>query len=191
MSISPTQAAAAIEEIERTERRTRLARGYGEASPYLILWGTIWIAGYGACAVLPREQWGIAWLPLVLLGAVGSGWIGSRGARAMGGRSEPGSGAFGRSLLMALSIFVFIAATYFVFRPVEAAPYLIFPTFITGLVYCLCGLLARMARFVWIGAAIFALTLIGYISAPQWTAIWAALAGGGGLVLGGLWLRKV
>jgi len=185
MTISPTQAAAAIEDIERTEQRTRLARGYGEASPYLILWGAIWIAGYGACAILPREQWGMAWLPLVLVGAIASGWIGSRG------KGSSHSGAFGRSLLMALSIFVFIAATYFVFRPVEAAPYLIFPTFITGLVYCLSGLLARMTRFVWIGAGIFVLTLAGYVAAPQWTAIWVAVAGGGGLVLGGLWLRKI
>jgi len=188
MTISPTQAAAAIEDIERTEQRTRLARGYGEASPHLILWGVIWMAGYGACAVLPREQWGLAWLPLVLVGAIGSGWIGSRGAR---GRTGSGSGSYARSLLMGLSIFVFIAATYFVFRPVDAAPYLIFPTFITGLVYSLCGIVARMARFVWIGAAIFVLTLAGYVAAPQWTAIWVALAGGGGLVLGGLWLRKI
>jgi hypothetical protein len=185
MTISPTQAAAAIEEIERTEQRTRTARSYGKASGHLILWGLIWIAGYGACAVLPREQWGLAWLPLVAIGAAGSAWLGSRGT------SDSASGAMGRAALMAVSILVFMAATYFVFRPTDAAPYLIFPTFITGLVYCLAGALARMPRFVWIGAGTFALTLAGYVAAPQWTAIWVALAGGGGLVLGGLWLRRV
>jgi hypothetical protein len=185
MTISPMQAAAALEDIERTEQRTRMARGYGEASGHLILWGLVWIAGYGACAVLPREQWGLAWLPLVAIGAAGSAWLGSRG------KGESPSGSLGRAALMAVAIMVFMGATYFVFRPAEAAPYLIFPTFITGLVYCLAGALARMPRFVWIGAAIFALTLAGYVAAPQWTAIWVAVAGGGGLVLGGLWLRKV
>jgi hypothetical protein len=185
MTISPMQAAAAIEEIERTEQRTRLARSYGTASAYLILWGLIWIAGYGACAVVPREQWGLVWLPLIVVGAGASAWFGSRG------KGDSASGSGGRAALMAVSIMIFMGATYFVFRPAEPEPYLLFPTFITGLVYCLAGAVARMPRFVWIGAGIFVVTLAGYVAAPQWTAIWVAIAGGGGLVLGGLWLRKV
>jgi hypothetical protein len=185
MSISPGQAAAALEDIERTERRTRTARGYAAASPYLILWGLVWIVGYGGCAVLPREQWGLVWLPLILVGTLGSIWLGSR-AR---GQSQPDS--LGRAGMMSLCIGIFVGAVYYVFRPVEAEPYLIFPTLIAGLVYSLAGILSRMHRFVWIAAGMFVLTMAGYVAAPQWTAIWAAAAGGGGLVLGGLWLRKV
>lgn len=191
MSISPTQAAAAIEEIERTEARTRLARGYGEASPHLILWGLIWMVGYGACAVLPPARWGLIWLPLVLVGTAGSAWFGSRGRLGSRGRGDSASGALGRAALMAMAIGVFMFSAYFVFRPAEPAPYLLFPSLIAGLVYCLAGAMTRMARFIWIGGAIFVLTMAGYVAAPQWTAVWAALGGGGGLVLDGLWLRKV
>ena len=53
MTLSRQQAAAALQDIEQTEQRTYRARGYAIASPYLILWGLIWVAGYGACAVLP------------------------------------------------------------------------------------------------------------------------------------------
>ncbi|HEY0412831.1 MAG TPA: hypothetical protein VGD66_06810 [Allosphingosinicella sp.] len=185
MTISPGQAAAALEDIERTERKTRTARGYAEASPYLVLWGLVWIVGYGGCAVLPREQWGLVWLPLIVVGAIGSIWLGSRGR----GESRPGS--LGRAGLITLSIGIFIGSVYYVFRPTDAAPYLIFPTLIAGLVYSLAGILARMPRFVWIAAGMFVLTMAGYVAAPQWTAIWVGAAGGGGLVLGGLWLRKV
>jgi hypothetical protein len=185
MSISPGQAAAALEEIERTERRTRTARGYAAASPYLLLWGLVWMVGYGACAVLPREQWGLAWLPLIVVGALGSAWFGSRGR----GGSQPDSLA--RAGLASLSIGIFVGSVYYVFKPADAAPYLIFPTLIAGLVYSLAGILARMPRFVWIAAGMFVLTMTGYVAAPQWIAAWVAVAGGGGLVLGGLWLRKV
>jgi hypothetical protein len=185
MSISPGQAAAALEDIERTERRTWTARGYAVASPFLILWGFVWIVGYGGCAVLPRGQWGLVWLPLIVVGALGSTWLGSRSR----GQSQPDS--LGRAAMMSLAIGIFIGSVYYVFRPVAAEPYLIFPTLIAGLVYSLAGILARMPRFVWIAAGMFVLTMAGYVAAPQWTAIWAAAAGGGGLVLGGLWLRKV
>jgi hypothetical protein len=186
MSMSSSQAAAALDEIERTERRTRVAAGYSIASPYLILWGLIWIAGYGACALLPPERWGLPWLPLVAVGALGSTWAGMRARR---GRQVGQGGAFGQSALMTAAVMVFIAAVYYIFQPRSPLPYLIFPSFVAGLAYVLAGALTRMQRFIWIGGAIFAVTLGGYVAAPEWSALWAA-AGGAGLVLGGLWLRK-
>ena len=44
MTLSRQQAAAALQDIEQTEQRTYRARGYAIASPYLILWGLIWVA---------------------------------------------------------------------------------------------------------------------------------------------------
>ncbi|MBV9929334.1 MAG: hypothetical protein JO013_00095 [Alphaproteobacteria bacterium] len=188
MSLSPQQAAAALDDIDCVEQRTYRARGYAIASPYLILWGLIWIAGYGACAVLPPERWGMAWLPLVIVGALGSTWFGMRARSSHAGSAERSS--FGQAAVMGLAIFAFIAAVYYLFQPQSPLPYLIFPSFVAGLVYALAGAVARMPRFVWIGAGVFLLTLGGYAFAPQWSAIWAA-AGGCGLVAGGLWLRTV
>jgi hypothetical protein len=188
MSLSPQQAAAALHDIEQTEQLTCRARGYAIASPYLILWGLIWIAGYGACAILPPERWGVAWVPLVVVGALGSTWFGMRARGAKAGATERTS--FAQAAVMGLAIFAFIAAVYYLFQPASPLPYLIFPSFVAGLVYVLAGAVARMPRFVWIGAGIFLLTLVGYVFAPQWSAIWAAV-GGCGLVVGGVWLRTV
>jgi hypothetical protein len=185
MSVSPDQAAAALHDIDCTERRTQVAKGYSIASPYLILWGFVWIAGYGASAVVAPEHWGLIWLPLAVIGGIGSGWVGSR---ATGTAHQ---GAFSQSLLLAAATFLFIASVYYVFRPASPLPYLVFPSLIAGLVYTLAGALTRMTRFVWIGAGIFLVTMTGFIAAPDYMAIWVAIAGGGGLLLGGLWLRKV
>lgn len=185
MSVSPGQAAAALDDIDRTERRTRNAKGYAIASPHLILWGLVWMAGYSACAMLAPERWGFAWLPLVIIGSLGSSWLGSRAKRSAGR-----GGQWGRSVLMGASIFVFIACTYYVLQPRSPLAYLVFPALITGLAYSLSGAAAGMMRFVWIGGAIVAATMAGYVLVPQWTAVVVAVAAGGGLVLGGLWLRQ-
>jgi hypothetical protein len=185
MSVSPGQAAAALDDIDRTERRTRNAKSYSIASPHLILWGLVWMAGYGACAVLPPEKWGLAWIPLVIIGSLGSSWLGARLKR-----SAARSGHYGRSVLMGASIFVFIGCTYYVLQPRSPLAYLVFPALITGLAYSLSGAAAGMMRFVWIGGGIVVLTMAGYVLVPQWTALVVAAAAGGGLVLGGLWLRQ-
>jgi hypothetical protein len=109
--------------------------------------------------------------------------------RAPRGRGEGGAARFSQSMIMALAICVFIGAVDYLFQPRSPLPYLIFPSFVAALVYVLAGAVTRMQRFVWIGFGMFAVTLGGYIAAPQWSAVWAA-AGGAGLVLGGLWLRK-
>jgi len=186
VTLSSEQAAAALDAIDRTERRTQRATGYAIASPYLILWGLIWIAGYGACAVLPPERWGLPWLPLIAVGTLATTAL---GMRARPGRRGGGAGGFGQSIVMALAVCVFIGAVYYLFRPASPLPYLIFPSFVAGLAYVLAGALAGMQRFVAIGFGIFAVTLGGYVAAPEWSAVWAA-AGGAGLVLGGLWLRR-
>jgi hypothetical protein len=186
MSLSPDQAAAALADIDRTERRTREAKGYAIASPYLVLWGLIWIVGYGACAMLPPERWGLPWIPLAIGGMLASAWLGSK---RRGERDGDSQGRAARSAAIGIAIAVFIGAVYYLFQPQSHLPYLIFPSFVAALVYVLAGAVTRMQRFVWIGFGVFAVTLGGYIAAPQWSALWAA-AGGGGLVLGGLWLRK-
>jgi hypothetical protein len=191
MTISRVQAAAALDEIDRTELRTRVSSSYANASPYLILWGVVWIAGYGGCAVVAPEHWGLVWLPLVLIGSLGSAWLQSRAAGQQRRHGLSGAGGSWRTAVLSLAVMAFIGSVYYVFRPVGTGPYLVFPALIVGLIYSVVGTIARMPRFVWIGAAIFVATMAGYILVPAWTAVWIAVVAGGGLVLGGLWMRKI
>jgi hypothetical protein len=44
--------------------------------------------------------------------------------------------------------------------------------------------------FVVIGMSVIALTLLGYFLAGPWFTLWMAVVNGGGLLLGGLWMRR-
>src|SRR5215470_19005211 len=74
--ISPNEASKALHELSATELASASAYRYAQAAPHLILWGVIWIAGYGVTYLDTRLS--VAWIPLALVGAVGSGWLGAR-----------------------------------------------------------------------------------------------------------------
>jgi hypothetical protein len=189
MSITRAEAATALRDVEETTARTYEMRGYRYASPHLILWGSIWALGYTLMGVLPQAQWGWVWIPLDLAGFCGSLAIANRGkaGRLPGGEAH---GA-GRGPLVVTLLFgaLFIGAVYAVFAPSTPEPYLVFPPLLLGLVYVAAGSW-KMRRLAWIGGAVFLLTLAGYLLLKPWLAFWIAAVGGGGLLLGGLWLRK-
>ena len=189
MVISSTEAAEALRDIAQTDRRTRVSGAYHVASPHLILWGLIWAAGYTASGLTPPDRWGLVWLPLILVGVIGAIALGMRAA----GRSGSGGAGFsaGRAATLALAIGLFIGSVYFVFAPVSPLPYLVFPALITSLIYVLLGGLLGLPRYTAIGAIMFLVTMIGFIYAKPMLPFWIAAAGGGGLILGGLWMRKV
>ena len=57
------------------------------------------------------------------------------------------------------------------------------------LVYTVAGLWVGQA-FVAIGLGIIALTLVGYFLVGDAFDLWMAFVNGGGLILGGLWMRR-
>ena len=191
--ISRAEAAGALRDIEASEARALEARGYSHASPQLILWGVVWIAGYTLCGLTPPEQWGWVWLPVDIAGILGSLIIGSRmSARNL--RGGTGSAPqtwrfFWPTMFVMLSSAAFLGAVFYVFAPAAPEPYLVFPAILVGLLYVVLGAW-RMRRMAWIGAAIFVLAMLGFVFLKPILAFWIAGVGGGGLVLGGLWLRK-
>ncbi len=186
--ISTTEAAKSLRDIERVNRRTGVASAYVHASPHLIVWGAVWEAGYAGTGLTRPEYWGYVWAPLILIGAIGAFLVGRRGvpkSRREGMAFSPGL----TSLMMSGSILIFMVSTYAVFRPTDLLPYLVFPALLVGLVYSLIGSLG-MPRFLGIGVGVFAITMVGWLFARDYMAFWIAAAGGGGLMLGGLWLKK-
>jgi len=193
MVISSTEAAEALRDIAQTDRRTRVSGAYHVASPHLILWGLVWAAGYTGSGLTPPEQWGLVWLPLILVGVIGAIALGIRAGARSGGTAAKGKIGFsaGKSATLALAIGLFMGSVYYVFQPASPLPYLVFPALITALVYVLLGGLLGLPRYVAIGAIMFLVTMAGFIYAKPYLPFWIAVAGGGGLILGGLWMRKV
>jgi hypothetical protein len=183
MGISRTEAASALTDIESTAGRSRLLKAYHVSGPILMTWGVIWALGYSAMGLLPPAQWGLVWLVLDVIGIVATILL----ARAGKSGAKAGQGwKIGASVV---TIMAFMTATYAVFQPTSVDPAIVYPGLMTGLVYAGVGI-AFAPRYLWIGAAVFAASLVGYFFFHPWLAFWMAAVGGGGLLVSGLWLRR-
>ena len=183
MGISKTEAASALTDIESAAFRSRLLKGYHTAGPILMVWGLVWAAGYSAMGLLAPERWGLVWLVLDIIGIAATILLARRGKSA----AKTGSGW--KIMAGVLSVMAFYAATFALFQPTSTDAALAYPGVVTGLIYAGIGI-AFAPRYLWIGAAVFAASLVGYFFFQPWLAFWMAAVGGGGLIIAGLWLRR-
>jgi len=186
--ITSGDARDALLSVAQVERRTQLAGAYSHASAHLVLAGIVWVISYAAIGALPVACWSVVTIPATVVAVIG-GFLLSRRTASTGDPAARNATPV-RALWLTAACVVFIAATDLLFSPTNLTPYLAFPALVMAFVYSLIGGLGLMPRFLWIGAAIFAVTIAGLMLTPQAIAFWIAAGGGGGLVLGGLWLRK-
>jgi hypothetical protein len=183
MSIDQQQAASALSDIDQIVRRVRQSRIYNLASLMLIMWGVLVFAGYVASYLSPRNA-GYSWAAIYLIGIAGS-FVISRFDHA-----RAGVRTFDARMLAAFVLFVafgiFCSSGLGHFTPRQLGTF--WPIYFM-LVYTIAGLWIGYA-FVAIGLSITALTLIGYFFVGSWFDLWMAFVDGGGLILGGLWMRR-
>ena len=79
MTLSRDEAAQSLKDIERTQGRSFQAYGYKSAAPFLILWGALWMVGYGTAEIAPRMA-NLAWIGVGVIGTVASMVLGIRTA---------------------------------------------------------------------------------------------------------------
>ncbi|HMH64186.1 MAG TPA: hypothetical protein VK515_01290 [Rhizomicrobium sp.] len=184
ITINPQEAADALKQADAAERRSARAYVYQRFAPYLLLWGLIWVAGYGATDLVPRVA-GWIWLGLVLVALSVSMAI---GRRAEPGRLGPKSNW--RYSLFFVAVWAFFASTYAVMAPVSGMQQGAFPPLVVAFIYILLGLWTG-PRLVIAGLVVGALTLGGFFYLPQHFLLWEGFVGGGALILAGLWFRRV
>ena len=187
MTIPAEEAASALRDAEAAAGRAEAARGYRQASLYLILWGVIWaVANVASQVSIPA---GIAaWNIGAAVGIAGSVTIGARQRRA--GRG----GGWLRSLIVVLAIGGFGVCGAVIVPGLSFVQYSALACLAVGAIYLAMGAGAGNGvglRLSAVGAAVMAATLIGWVLAHDYFFLWMAAAGGGGLILGGLWFRKV
>ena len=182
MSIESREAAAALSDIEDIVRRVRQSRIYDLASLMLILWGALVSAGYLVTWFSPRHAV-YAWPAVYAVGIAGSAAI------SVSNRVRSGVRTFDARMFAAFLFF--IAFGIFCcwlghFGPRQLSTF--WPIYFM-LIYSIAGLWAGHA-FVAIGLSIIVLTLVGYFFLGDAFDLWMAVVNGGGLVLGGLWMRR-
>lgn len=188
MSLSSKEAAESLTDAESTARRSATIYGYSRAAPHLILWGAIWVIGYGACDFFPAYS-GLIWGALILIGCTGSFLI-SRRCPSTRDPSAPSTKGAWRVFAMAGVVFLFIFATFAIMKPTQGAQVSAYPALLTGAIYAAVGLWLGW-RWVLTGLAVIALTLGGFFLLREHYLLWMAFVGGGGMMLAGFWFRTV
>jgi hypothetical protein len=182
MPITPQEAAEALKDITRTERRTVSTMGYQMAWPHLVLWGAIWTVGYGAMALGVKWDW--LWGVLSLIGTVSSFVVGYGMSRK---RTKPFDGRYFATFF---AIFAFVSALFVILPPKSDAQFGAFFPILVALYYALIGIWTRGLRMLFLGALLAVLTLAAFLHFREHFMPIMAFVGGGGLILGGLWLRS-
>lgn len=182
--IQPQEAANALQEISRAEQQSQQAYHYQKAAPHLFLWGVIWIVGYAV--TYARPHWYLLWAFLTVIGVLGSFFVSWRTP------AKDARASFGwRYAATFIAVFLFIEALFAILPPVSSLQIdAFFPLFI-ALWYVLLGIWTRGTRIALLGLALGLLTVGGYFWLHQYFLLWMAGLGGGALILGGFWLRKV
>ncbi len=180
MSLAPQDAIDALRVVDETDATSRTLHGYNIAAPHMILWGCAYAAGYFYGFLRP-EHAGAAWLVLVPLATIGDVMIG-------GGSNRGANWQVFAGLLATFLAFVMATAT--IMQPQDPRQMAAFVPLLVACCYIVLGIGAGR-RLVFTGIALFVLTLLGFFAFPAIFLLWMAVVGGGGLILGGLWLRRV
>jgi hypothetical protein len=184
MPLTRDEATSTLRDIAKAERRSFSAFGYKSGAPHLILWGLVWVLGYGGTYLYPAEANPI-WLTLAGAGAVASTVIGMRSKPKT---KQKFSWRIFFTWLAAMGALSSIAS---IFAPVNGMQVgSLFPLAI-GWAYVIMGIWLG-GRFAIAGLVVVALTLFGFFHLdPQQFLLWMAFLGGATLIGTGLWLRTV
>jgi hypothetical protein len=194
MTPTAEEAAQALRDVESIRSRSMQLRSYQYAAPQLILWGVFWVIGYGASDFAPdyaNHIWiGIAalWLLLYVFYFARS----SSPASATVHNAEDARlqrryrlRILGLGLVACLMIF----GTALIMQPrgIEMAAYV---PLLVAAAYLGAGFWGAGSRYIVVGLGLATLALAGYILLPQYFLLLMAIAGGGALILTGLWFLK-
>jgi hypothetical protein len=181
--IDSHEASEALADIDDMVRRVRQSRIYDLASQLMIMWGVLVFVGYIITYLMPSHAF-VGWAMVYGIGI--PGWA------ALSSINRPRSGVrtFGPKFFIAFALFVAFGGFCRLlgqFGPRQISAF--WPVYFL-MMYSIAGLWFGYA-FIAIGLTVSALTLIGYFYLGNAFDLWMAFNNGGGLVLGGLWMRRV
>jgi hypothetical protein len=180
--IDSREASEALSDINEIAQRVRQSTIYNLASLMMILWGVLVFAGNIGSSQWPRLA-GYIWLAVYAAGIAGSSILSAM--------DHPRTGIRSFDIRMLVAFLLFIVFGIFTnwlghFSPRQLGT---FWALYFMLVYIIAGLWFGRA-FVVIGIGVTVLALAGYFFIGAWFEPWMAVVNGGGLVLGGLWMRR-
>jgi hypothetical protein len=179
VTLSPQEAADALQTIERTGRRSATLRGYGHAAPHLMLWGVLWAIGYGLTDLMPGWA-GVIWTVVAAVGL-----LAGIAAVARSG----GARAIWRYAGVVTILIAFCVAAVAIMRPTNGLQIAAFIPLVVAMAYAVGGLWFG-TRYLVAGIVLAVLTLGGFFALQTHFLLWMAAVGSAALLLAGFWLRR-
>jgi NADH:ubiquinone oxidoreductase subunit 6 (subunit J) len=185
MNISKHEAAEALAAVDEARGQVARITAYGYAAPFFILCGLAWLIADLFTQFAPRLQ--MVWPITVLIGNVLCALVivvQSRRDRRIG---KPANWRAGVTALVGGCFLVSMIA---VFWPISGKQIHSLFGLAYGAAYSVLGLWLGW-RLLALGIAASVLTLAAYYWLDAWYPLFMGVVVGGGMILGGLWLRKI
>ena len=186
MNVTRNDAATALHDVDSASRHSLALFQYALASPFLLLWGVLWIVA-GAVAVLSPDNAGIGWIVVDFVGFAGTGILIAVQSRRYG--EGAGRGQSFRCLATGVVVMAFVAMTLTVFAPVSGVEVLTLIALVVATAYVIAGCWAG-GRYAAVGTVLAGVAISLFHLAPDLVPPLVPFAGGGTLILGGVWMRS-
>jgi hypothetical protein len=187
-SIDNQQAKETLEMIRHTKEKTRKALSYCDTSPWLILWGSLWITAYTVCHFYLRYAT-LIFTTMVIIGGIGSGVI-EWWSKTQGPLRNDAPNSLDRKIWWFwLALFVYIGIWLTLLFPFHGRQFNAVLVTAVMFAYVVMGLLYEMPLLVIIGVAVTAVTVFAYYTFPAYYCLWLAACGGGTLLGTGIYMR--
>jgi hypothetical protein len=182
MEIDAKDAREALNVVDDARYSLAVLKGYRHSAPFLILWGVVWIAGFGLSDLLPSRT-GLIWLVADAVGFAGSIWLGVKSPRRQGRFDW-------RPFAVAAVVAAFFFAATNLLHVDDMERFSGFTVLVFALIYTILGIYLGL-RILIVGLVMGVVAVGGYYLVDRHYLMWLAAAGGGSLILGGLWLRRI
>ena len=186
MNITKNDAETALRDAGQAGERSLTLFHYEMASPYLLLWGVLWVTA-GIVGVLSPEHTGTGWLVIDTVGIIATGYLVAGDARRLAKNNARVEGL--RFVATVVVLTAFLTMTFTIFAPVSGVEIQAFITILIASIYMVFGFWTGYRLSV-IGAVLAILVVSALFYTPTQFPLMVSILGGGALILGGLWMRR-
>jgi len=184
VTVDRDEASALLNDVASIEARVRELLIYSRVSDYLILWGAIFFVGFTGTFFF-RDAANTLWLFLEAIG--GAATVGIVARRVMRNRA-PALAVVSRAVFSVIGVLAFGTLWIWLAHMGWREQVTFWPTLLGFLLFMI-GQWAGRALVIG-GFVLFVATLSGYFLAGDYLHLWMAVAAGGSMIAGGLWLRR-
>jgi len=193
---TPDEARAALAQVDQVLAQTRHAIRQGISAPLLMLWGCIWIVA-DVTTQFDHQAMNWLWSVLDLVGIVGWVWIFRSHRHRVKSSRGWRYGAFWGILFFYAILWMNLLVPadwpktnqeWIAFEP-EFRRMTAYMHTVPMFAYVVGGLWLD-PFFIWLGAVVTALIVIGFCFVHEYFYLWLAVSGGGALVVSGVFIKK-